>query len=254
MNRAVDPRPLGAEHLSIEIAGRRILSDVSCQFVRGEITALIGPNGAGKSTLLMALAGILSHEQRHGVIHAPLAATGERGRFMAWMPAVTEPAFGFTVLEVVRMGLYPWHQGHPRAKHDQRAATVLTEVGVAHLAQRSILSLSSGERQRVMLARALVGDVAYLLLDEPLTNLDLKTSFAVLSLLRERTRRGTGVVICLHDLALASRIADSFVCIEGGRLVSQGSLDEALEGGLAERVFGVAARRLEGTWQLGPMP
>lgn len=242
---------LGVSELGFRYGGQTILADCTASFPRGKITALLGPNGAGKSTLLKLAAGLLPLQTGH------LTGAGQdrlaHSRLCAWMPAVTQVAFNFSVFDIVRMGLYPWHLGSPSKSDDQAAMSALTEVCAAELADRQVWKLSSGERQRVMLARALVGPVDYLLLDEPLTNLDLQTSFVVLDILRKRAEQGVGIVISMHDLALAAQLTDQFVCLHRGRMVGSGSLHLALSQGLAERVFGVKAELVSDRWNLSKL-
>lgn len=207
----VEGAALKAVNLSLRRGSRLILEDVSAAFPPGRITVLLGANGAGKSTLLMALAGVLPLAA--GAVHGVETAPKARAQQLAWMPAETQPAFPFTAHEVVRMGLFPWHQGYPQADTDTKAEAALQDLQVAHLANRSILDLSSGERQRVLLARALVGEVRYLLLDEPFNNLDLRSTFELWRLLQARATRGTGIVLSLHDLALAARMAGDALCL-----------------------------------------
>lgn len=239
---------LGVSELTFRYGGQTILADVTASFPRGKITVLLGPNGAGKSTLLKLAAGLLPMQSGR------LTGTGKdrlaHSRLCAWMPAVTQVAFNFSVFDIVRMGLYPWHLGSPSKSDDHAAMSALAEVCAAELADRQVWKLSSGERQRVMLARALVGPVDYLLLDEPLTNLDLQTAFVVLDILRKRAEQGVGIVISMHDLALAAQLTDQFVCLHRGRIVGSGSLHQALSQGLAEQVFGVKAELIGTRWNL----
>ena len=238
--------PIGVEGLSYVISKHRSLDQVSTLFHAGKITALIGPNGAGKSTLLKVLAGILPPTEGQLIGHGK--EPKDHSKICTWLPPATQVAFNYTVFEVVRMGLYPWHRGRPSRKDDQLTMAALTALCAHELATRSVMQLSSGEKQRVMLARALVAPSSYLLLDEPLTNLDLQTSFMILDVLRARAKLGTGIVISLHDIALAAELTDEFVCLKHGRVVGHGNLNQALTDGLAERVFGVRASKTGDRW------
>ncbi|MBM4253130.1 MAG: ABC transporter ATP-binding protein [Deltaproteobacteria bacterium] len=239
-------RSLGVKDVSCVIANHRSLDQISAMLDPGKITALIGPNGAGKSTLLKVLAGIISPSTGEVVGRGTTAL--EHSKICTWLPPTTQVAFDYTVFEVVRMGLFPWHQGRPTRRHDELTMAALTGLCAHELASRSIMQLSSGEKQRVMLARALVAPSSYLLLDEPLTNLDLQTSYMMLEILKARAKSGTGIIISLHDIALASELTNDFVCLHQGRLVGHGNLHQALSEGLAERVFGVRASHTSGRW------
>lgn len=230
---------------------KQILKAVNARFEQGKITALLGPNGAGKSTLLKILAGLLpvTTGSRHGMGIDRL----EHSRRCSWMPPDTQVAFNFSVFKVVSMGLYPWNSGYPSKADLASVHQALGDVCADHLRDRPIHSLSSGEMQRVSLARSLVGSAAFLLLDEPLNKLDLQTVFMVLDILRERAKRGSGVIISMHDLALATQLTDDFLALKLGQVVGSGSLSDALQGGLAESVFGVKAKQVAGVWQLLPL-
>jgi iron complex transport system ATP-binding protein len=221
---------LAAFGLTVARGTRRILDGVDVRFAAGRLSFLVGPNGAGKSTLLRALAGI----------EAPSL---EQARRVAWVPAETQAAFAFTVREVVLMGRYPWHLGHPGAADAARARVALEAVGASAWAGADVTRLSSGERQKVHIARALASDASFLLLDEPFANLDLAAAFRVLALLRDEARGGRGVVVCTHDLATAWSIADHVVCLDHGKVAAAGEPKASLTAELLARVFGVRARR-----------
>ena len=243
MNESSD---LKLSNVSVELNNRNILSKVSALFPSGRISVLIGPNGAGKSTMLKVLAGILPLSS--GQFHGRGANQREHSKICAWLPPATQVAFNFSAFEIVRMGLYPWHAGSPSRQDDEAAMASLFRVCAHELARRKVGELSSGERQRVMLARALVGPSRFLLLDEPLINLDLQTSFMILDLLKEKAEEGLGIVISLHDLGLAAELTDHFICLQKGQVVASGHLGQALSEGIAERVFGVRASQLGGKW------
>jgi iron complex transport system ATP-binding protein len=221
---------LAASGITVARGPRRILDGVDVRFAAGRLSFLVGPNGAGKSTLLRALAGIETPSLEHA-------------RRVAWVPAETQAAFAFTAREVVLMGRYPWHLGHPGPADAARAHAALEAVGASAWAGAEVTRLSSGERQRVHVARALASDAAFLLLDEPFANLDLAAAFRVLALLRDEASGGRGVVVCTHDLATAWSIADHVVCLDRGKVAAAGEPKAALTAELLARVFGVRARR-----------
>lgn len=191
------------------------------------LAALCGPNGAGKTTLLKAVAGLSRGPGTVTLAGQPLAP----GRF-AWLPAEREAAWPMACAEVVALGL-------PRP-NPAAVARALALTDTAAFARRAITHLSSGERARVLLARALVADPPLLLLDEPVAHLDPAHALGVMALLRSRARAGAVVVVALHDLALAQRFADRLLLLHEGRLVADAAPAAALSAANLAAVFGLA--------------
>lgn len=233
---------LAAENVALSLDGREVLRDVSLDLRPGTITALIGPNGAGKSTLLACLAG-LRLPSGGGVLLGgrPLEKIGaaERARLIALLPQGGEVHWNVDVRTLVGLGRLPWRQG---ADCDPATERAMARADVAHLAGRSVLSLSGGERARVLLARALAVGAPWLLADEPLAGLDPLHQLDALGALREEARRGVGVVLVLHDLTLAARSADHVVVLHEGRVAADAPPDAALTRDLLTDVYGVEAR------------
>jgi iron complex transport system ATP-binding protein len=218
------------------------LSGVSATLRPATVTAICGPNGAGKSTLLQCLAGLLQPE--HGAVlldGQPLAALHprERTRAIGYLPQEGEIAWDLSVEALVALGRLPH-----RDRGEAPVAQALAAVGLTPLAQRPVSTLSGGERARALLARVLAGEPRWLLADEPLAALDLAHQLALLSHLRTATAAGTGVVLVLHDLALAMNRADHILVLDRGRLAAEGPPEEALAEAVVERVWGVRAQWL----------
>lgn len=243
--------------------GQPVLARVSGVFQPGRVTAILGPNGAGKSTLLGLLAGLA--EPAHGQVLLQGRAVAEHtpdqiARWRAVMPQDTAVAFDFTVREVVEMGRYP-HRHHPSAADAQMVEAAMQTTGVAHLAGRSVTTLSGGERARTHLARALaqiwepVAGAAHrwLLLDEPTAALDLAHQHQTLRLLRQwAVQQGVGVVAVLHDLNLALRYAHDALLLAHGA-GQWGPVDEVITPQAVARVWGVGCtevRASDGVRQL----
>ena len=223
------------------------LDSVNLTVSRGSLTGLLGPNGCGKTTLLNLLSGVLHPHQGFVSLNgAPLAGRSRRdiARHLAVVPQETHPAFDYTVMEMVLMGRHP-HLGAlelegPRdlaLAHDALAAT-----GTAHLAGRAYMTLSGGEKQRVVIASALAQTPDVLLLDEPTASLDLGYQLEVASLLTRLNRdRGVTMVLATHDLNLAAALCDRLVLMRDGRVFAQGPTREVLTAQTIQRVYGVDA-------------
>lgn len=222
---------------SMALAGR--LGGVSAALEPGWITAICGPNGAGKSSLLECLAGLLVPGSGEALLDGePLLALHplERARAIGYLPQTGEVAWDVAVRSLVALGRLP--------HRDTRAEPVeaaLAQLDLLGLADRPVSRLSGGERARVLLARVLAGEPRWILADEPLAALDLAHQLALLSHLRRAADAGTGVVLVLHDLALAMNHADRVLVLDRGRLVADGAPDHALSAEVIAQIWGVQA-------------
>ncbi len=224
----------------LTLGGR--LSDVTASFALGTITAICGPNGAGKSTLLKLLAGLERPDTGFVTLDgARLDALDARRRAQAigYLPQSGEVAWDVAVRDLVGLGRLP---------HRDRGAAAITAaleaLDLAALADRPLSRLSGGERARALLARVLAGEPRWILADEPLAALDLGHQLALLSHLRRAAENGAGVVLVLHDLALAMNHADRVIVIDQGAVVVDGRCEDALDHRVIERVWGVPAHWL----------
>ena len=218
-----------------------VLRAIEATFVPCKVHAIVGPNGAGKSSLLRVLAGVepASGVVRFGAADLLHARPEVRARSMAWVPQAPSVPEGVSVLHVVSLARAL--RGERSDVVRTRATQALERCGVAHLAERPFDELSAGQRQRVVLARALATEAPVLLLDEPFAALDLSAALALESLLVDLARSGSTVVVVLHDLAQAARIASEVHVLAEGSLVASGMPAEALSAAVLARVWGVRA-------------
>jgi iron complex transport system ATP-binding protein len=237
---------LALDGLRVSLGGRPVLAGVSLELGRGEVLGLAGANGAGKTTLLRVASGVLRPDAgRIALDGRALAAyrRRERARRIAVVPQEAAFAFPFRAGEVVLMGRSPHlprigFEG-PRDLAIARAA--LARVGIEELVDRSILELSGGERQLVLLARALAQEPSVLLLDEPTAHLDLRHRLRVLELVRELAAEGRSALVVSHDLALAARGCDRLALLAHGSVVAAGAPREVLSSATLRRAFGIEA-------------
>lgn len=224
----------------VHLRGR--LDGVSTALRPGEVTAICGPNGAGKSTLLECLAGLLPPQRGTVVLDgAPLATLlpRERARAIGYLPQDGEIAWDLSVRNLVALGRLP-HGDRGEAQVD----AALAALDLEPFSNRPVSTLSGGEKARALLARVLAGEPRWILADEPLAALDLGHQLALVAHLRKAARDGAGVVLVLHDLALAINHADRVLVLDKGRLAADASPEVALDPALIERVWGVPARWL----------
>ena len=236
---------LSAKDLGVVLGGRPVLDGVTAELRAGEVTAVIGPNGAGKSTLLACLAGLrrpdrgLARLDGTPVLDIPAR---ERARAVAFLEQTPEIAWAVDVRALVGLGRTPF-VGARGLGGDDRAAveSAMARTGVLAFADRLVTSLSGGERARVLLARALAGEPRWLLADEPLAGLDPGHAFDACDLFRAVAAAGAGVVLTLHDLPLAARVADRVLVLADGRVAADGSPAEALTPERLREIYGVEA-------------
>ncbi|MGE3872847.1 MAG: heme ABC transporter ATP-binding protein [Parvibaculaceae bacterium] len=232
-----------ADNISVRLGKRQILSDVTLSLSRGELVIILGPNGAGKSTLLKTLTGDLTPDRGRITFNGrPLA--GISPRELACTRAVLSQSmslsFPFTVLEVVRLGL----EAARGSVHLLPKA--LQAVGLEGFEGRFYQELSGGEQQRVHLARILVQAWAgkpdgsgFLLLDEPVSNLDIRHQLQTLEAVRRHVEGGGGALMILHDINLAALYADRLVMMADGRIRREGKARDILDRDAIRDVYGV---------------
>ncbi|MEH6577424.1 MAG: heme ABC transporter ATP-binding protein [Amphritea sp.] len=244
---------LSAQTVHLTIGDCVLLDNIDVSVDRGELLVVLGPNGAGKSSLLAVLAGmrlptsgsVTLDRQSLQSIDSVLKA-----RRLAMFTQQQPLNFSFTVTEVVRLGCYPLmldSRGEER-QVDKR----LTRLELLAYAERDYLSLSGGEQQRVQLARVLaqVGDETQaLLLDEPVSEMDLKHQQLTMTLLRELARQGVAVIVVLHDLNLAAQYADRICLLDRGQMIATGTVTEVMTEVRLSALYQVSVQRIEGATQ-----
>jgi iron complex transport system ATP-binding protein len=237
--------------VSVRLSGKTIVRDVAFAAKAGELTAIAGPNGSGKTTTVKAVSGELAYDgsvriNGHEVKDlAPWQLAAMRGV----LPQASAISFPFTVREVVRMGLTSGLNLHPETA-DRTAAEALAAVDLAGFEGRFYQELSGGEQQRVQLARVLCqiaepmvdGKPCWLLLDEPVSSLDISHQLTIMTLARRFCERGGGVVAVMHDLNLTALFADRIVLMKSGGLAAAGGVREVLTDETMQSVFGCPLR------------
>jgi len=238
---------LNVQGLQFVRSERRILDDFNVTFDSGCVTAVLGPNGAGKSTLLACVAGLMKPSggriEMDGVptLTMPSAA---RARRIAFLPQSPEIAWPIDVQTLVGLARIPFHGVTSEADDVAAVNRAMAITNTTQWVKRVVSTLSGGERARALLARVFAGEPEWILADEPFAGLDPAHQFEAADLLRASAAAGRGVVLTIHDLTLAARIADRIVILQDGRIVADGTPAQALTSATLRAVYGIDAEWL----------
>jgi len=230
---------------SFVISGKVLLHPLRLDLPTGRSIALIGHNGSGKSTLLKLIGR--QHAPTTGAIHfegLPLESWGSRAfaRRLAYLPQRTPSAPGMLTKELVTLGRYPWHGalGRFSATDKLKVEEAIELTGIAPFADRMVDTLSGGERQRVWLAMLVAQDATCLLLDEPISALDIGHQLEVLSLTHDLCRqKGITIITVLHDVNMAARFCDRIIALHSGRLIANGTPQDIMTTDELARIYDV---------------
>jgi iron complex transport system ATP-binding protein len=222
-----------------------VVSDVAFEVAAGKLAVLLGPNGSGKTTLFKCIAGLWKPDtgqvlfDGRDIVHMSFR---ERATMLAVVPQDHTPPFPYTVFEAVLMGRAP-HVGlyaAPSAQDEEAARHALLTVGISHLTERCYTRISGGERQLVLIARALAQEAPLLLLDEPTSHLDFRNQHLVLETVkRVAVGKGLTVLMTLHDPNLASFFADQVIMLKAGAIVADGGPVDVLAEVNLEQLYNI---------------
>lgn len=236
-----------ATDLDVFIGNKRIVTGASFEARPGEFVSIVGPNGSGKTTLMRALCGDLGFSGEITFSGRSMSALKpwQLAGIRAVLPQAASLSFPFTVREVVKLGLTGGRSGVLPGEAARLPERALAKVDLEGFAGRFYQELSGGEQQRVQLSRVLCqvwapvleGNPRFLLLDEPVSSLDIKHQLVIMRIAREFADRGGGTVAILHDLNLASMFSDRIYVMHRGRIAASGAPGEVLQDDLISRVF-----------------
>jgi ferric hydroxamate transport system ATP-binding protein len=231
--------------VAFAISGRVLLEPLNLMLPARRVLGVIGQNGSGKSTLIKLLAR--QQQPSFGAIRfkgRELKKWGDRpfARKVAYLPQQTPPAAGMLVRELIALGRYPWHGAVGRFGQvdKDRVAEAMALTDVEPFAHRLVDTLSGGERQRVWLAMLMAQDTECLLLDEPISALDIAQQIEVLSLVHRLSKdRGLGVIVVLHDVNMAARFCDELIGLHSSKLIARGSPEMIVTPSTLEAIYGI---------------
>ncbi len=223
---------------------RKVLDGASLSLDEGQILCILGPNGAGKTTLLNCLARLLEPQQGKICLQGrdmKEMTEKEIARQVAYVPQLHVPSFDYRVLDFVMMGRAPGIGmfGKPTEEDEERCHKVLEEMGIEHLAERSYMEISGGERQQLLIARALVQDPKVILFDEPTAHLDYGNQHRVLSRIRKMAEAGYSVVITTHNPDHALLLGGGAALLSRDGKLVQGSTDDIVTEERLREIYGI---------------
>jgi iron complex transport system ATP-binding protein len=236
------PNALIANNVNLKIGQQQILSDVCLNLDAGKVMGVLGPNGAGKTSLLKILSGQLnshhsvSWNNKNLTDYEPMSLA----KHIAVVNQINESVFALDLYQIVRMGLLPHKSliSRQTAADDKSISDAISRVGLDNKVKQTFSSLSGGEQQRGLIARALVQKAALIVLDEPVNHLDIYYQHQVLKLLRSLAHKlNITVVMSLHDLNLAANYCDHLCLLDEGKMVAQGTPEKVLTSQRLQHVF-----------------
>lgn len=244
---------VSVSNISVQRGAREILHQVSCDIAEASCTVIIGPNGAGKTSLLKAILGVLpiagGDILLNGVNLQDLNYS-QRAQMMSYVPQQSALQFPLLVRDVILQGQYSAFGSRifVRLSDDAQLELdqLLERLDLSAVAGRSFNQLSGGEQRRVLLARALASHAPMLILDEPTAHVDMQHVLEMKKQIQRLKEHGKTVLVVVHDLQDAADIADNVLLMDHGQLVAQGSVEELVDKGFIEQVYGV---RIEKTLQ-----
>ena len=229
---------------------RKVLDRADLTLSEGRILCILGPNGAGKTTLLNCMAGLLQPQSGQiSLCGRALETMKEKdiARLVGYVPQLHTPAFDYRVLDFVLMGRSPQMGafGRPKAGDEAMCLEVLESMGIGHLADKSYRNISGGERQQVLIARAIVQQPKVVLFDEPTAHLDYGNQLRVMERIRGLAKAGYTVILSTHNPEHALLFADISFVLQDGEVKAAGPSEEVLTEELMRQLYGVDVRLME---------
>lgn len=239
------------EQIRFSYEKKEILKGIDANFQGPGMYGIFGPNGSGKTTLLKCCMGLLRPQAgKVWVQEKPLKQMNyrERSRQIAYVPQEHQLSFPFTVQEVVLMGRTPYlgGMGSPKKSDVEAADMAMDRIGILHLKDQAYTQLSGGQRQLVLLARAVAQDTPVVILDEPASALDFKNQLLVFEMMREMAQKGKLVIACTHDPNHVKWFCDQALILKDGKILSFGPVEETMNQTCLEQLYGTVCMLKDG--------
>lgn len=235
---------LSVKNISYEVDGHRLLEDISLDVPKGSFVGIIGPNGSGKSTLLKTIYRV--HKATHGAVYLNdkdlrLMTSKEIARQMAVVAQENQVNFDFSVMEIMMIGLYAKRPllSADSSQDIRSCEEALEAVGMLQFRNRSFLSLSGGEKQKVLIASTFARNPDLIVLDEPTNHLDVGYQFLILDIMKQR--KGVTVFTSMHDMNMAMQYCDRLIALKNGKVYTTGTPAEVLTQENLRQLFQVNA-------------
>ncbi|SFP49967.1 ABC transporter ATP-binding protein [Salibacterium halotolerans] len=232
---------VNVKHLFKTYGNQTVVSDVSVEIEPGKITTFIGPNGAGKSTLMSMVSRLIERDSGNVLLdQRDVSDTPSRelAKQIAILKQSNEMNVRLTVEELVTFGRFPYSQGRLTSEDRRYVKEAITYMELEDMKDKFLDQLSGGQRQRAFIAMVIAQDTDYILLDEPLNNLDLKHSVQIMKVLRQLVDDlGKTVVLVIHDINFASCYSDYIVAMKDGEVFKEGTTDEIIDRGVLRDIY-----------------
>lgn len=240
---------IATDSLSKQYGEKTVLSDVTLELPRGKLVAFIGGNGAGKSTLLSLIARTLPRSAGKVIIDdIELADWNNRelAKKLSILRQTNDIDIRLTVRELVAFGRFPYTRGRLNATDERQIDNALACLGLKALQERYLDELSGGQRQMAFIAMIVAQDTEYIMLDEPLNNLDMRHSVQIMNVLRQLVRTaGKTVFVVIHDINFVAAHADYIIALKDGRVAAQGDVREIIRTDVLRRIYGMDIRVID---------
>jgi iron complex transport system ATP-binding protein len=234
---------LVVKNLSAGYNKRQIIHGINFSMETGEIVCLLGPNGSGKTTLFKAILGLISSNGEICVNDSPLIKMScqQRAQIFAYIPQIHVPPFPFTVIDVVAAGRTPFLKtfSSPQDEDLKKSFEALELLNITHLADRIYTQLSGGERQLVLISRALAQSPSFLIMDEPTSYLDYGNQLRTIQIIRKLARRNMGIILTTHYPDHAFMCSSRVLAFRDGKIIGNGKPDEVLNPSILNQMYGV---------------
>ncbi|MVO99903.1 ATP-binding cassette domain-containing protein [Paenibacillus lutrae] len=229
------------KNVSKQYGSKKVVDNVSVRIEKGKITSFIGPNGAGKSTLLSMVSRLITKDEGEVVIDGQEIGqwkSNDLAKKISILKQSNHINIRLTIRDLVNFGRFPYSQGRLTAEDDKFVDEAIAYMELQEMQDKFLDELSGGQRQRAYLAMVLAQNTEYILLDEPLNNLDMKHSVQIMRVLRRLVEElGKTIVIVIHDINFASCHSDYIVALKDGKVVKEGTTDEIIESAVLKEIY-----------------